>query len=94
MPQDPLVRRYWLYAELYEVGGPKDKEFVKSAISIEELAQVVRLVLPSSPRAIALEFVAKYKGDVTGLLREINQSEPVQEWLRVLMNLAMGGGNA
>ena len=93
-PQDPLVRRYWLYAELYKIGGVKDKEYVKSAVKIEELAQVVRAVLPNSPRAIALEYVAKYKGDVTGLLKELLEHEQIPDWLRKLVNIALGGEDA
>ena len=89
-----MVRRYWLYAELYKIGGVKDKEYVKSAVKIEELAQVVRTVLPNSPRAIALEYVAKYKGDVTGLLRELLEHEQVPDWLRKLVNIALGGEDA
>ena len=90
-PQDPLTRRYWLYAELYRVGDAKDREFVRSAVSIDELAQVVRAVMPNDPRAIALEYVVRGRGDVPGLLRELMQEGQVPEWLRTLMSIALGG---
>ena len=89
--QDPLAKRYWLYAELYSIGDVKDKEYVRSAVKIEELAQVIREVLPNSPRAIALEYVAKYRGDVTGLLKEVLEHEQLPNWLRTLIGIALGG---
>lgn len=92
MIQDPLVRRYYLYAELYSIGDVKDKEYVRSAVKIEELAQVIRTVLPNSPRAIALEYVAKYKGNVLGLLKEVLEREQLPNWLKTLIDIALGGG--
>ncbi|GAB6946092.1 hypothetical protein JCM16161A_02220 [Vulcanisaeta sp. JCM 16161] len=89
---DNTVARYRLYAQLLAIGEAKDREYVKSAVAIDELVHVVRAVLGNDPRAIALEYITKYASNqqaVLALLRDLRDSCP--EWLRPLIDIATGG---
>ncbi|WP_054857662.1 hypothetical protein [Vulcanisaeta sp. JCM 16159] len=88
---DNIVARYRLYSQLLAIGEAKDREYVKSAVDINELVHVVRAVLGNDPRAIALEYITKYASNqqaIIALLRDIRDSCP--EWLRPLIDIAVG----
>ena len=90
MPADPLVARYWLYAQLLRVGDAHDKQFVVSAVRLDELAQVLRKVLPNSPWAIALSFVVDHQDSARRLLKELLQNERLPDWLTALVGIITG----
>ncbi|BDR92231.1 hypothetical protein [Vulcanisaeta souniana] len=89
---DQIVTRYRIYSQLLAIGEAKDREYVKTAVTLEEVVHVVKSLLPSDPRVIALEYIMKYAGNkdaVTALLRDVRDSCP--EWLRPLIDIATGG---
>ncbi|WP_054844659.1 hypothetical protein [Vulcanisaeta souniana] len=90
---DQIVTRYRIYSQLLAIGEAKDREYVKTAVTLEEVVHVVKSLLPSDPRVIALEYIMKYAGNkdaVTALLRDVRDSCP-PEWLRPLIDIATGG---
>ena len=94
MPEDNTVARYRLYAQLYNIGTQRDRDYVKSIINTSELVHVVKVLMPNDPRVVALDYIIQYIGEdkainaITALLRDVRSN--LEEWLRLLIDIATG----
>lgn len=79
-----------MYAQLLRVGDAHDKQFVVSAVRLDELALVIRKVIPNSPWAIALSFIVDHQDSARRLLRELVQNERLPDWLSTLVGIITG----